>query len=89
MKRSDFQIIAFIGIILGVLLLTVGIFTATYYIEIAPNPFLFMNPTALYPYAAYSGILLGEGAVSLVVGITCAWRVRQEERRVKPPPIAF
>jgi len=86
MKRSDFQLIAIIGIVLGVLLVAGGTFAATYHTEIAPNLFLFMNPVTVYPYAAYSGILLGAGAISIFVGIASVFLAPSEEANVKPPP---
>jgi hypothetical protein len=85
MERSDFQVIAIIGLILGVPLLVGGIFAATYHTEIV-IPFMLMNPVAVYPYAAYSGSLLGGGAVSIFVGIAFALLATQEETSVKPPP---
>jgi hypothetical protein len=85
MKRSDFQVIAIIGIILGLPLLAGGIFAATYHTIVILNN-LFMNPIAVYPYAAYSGSLLGAGAVSIFVGIAFVLLATQEETSLKPPP---
>lgn len=85
MKRSDFQVIAVIGIVLGVPLLAGGIFAATYHTWIV-IPFILMPPIAVYPYAAYSGSLLGGGAVSLFVGIAYVLLATQQETGVKPAP---
>jgi hypothetical protein len=86
MNRRDFQVIAIIGIVLGVALLVGGIFAATYYTEIQiPNMF-FMGPVQVFSYAAYSGSLLCGGAASLFVGIAYVLLATQEETSVKPAP---
>jgi hypothetical protein len=86
MKRSDFQVIAIIGIILGVPLLAGGIFAATYHTIVILNILFMSRIIAVYPYAAYSGSLLGGGAVSLFVGIAFVLLATQEETSLKPPP---
>ena len=66
MKRSDFQLIVVIGIILGVLFLVGGIYASRYFTRSGSPP---AAGTYVFPYAAYSGILLGAGAVLLFLGI--------------------
>ena len=79
MKRSDFQLIAIIGIILGVLLLNSGIYASTYYTWSGPPPFLV---AVVYPYAAYASILFGAGAVSIFVGIAAVFLAPQRKQAV-------
>jgi tetrahydromethanopterin S-methyltransferase subunit E len=86
MNRRDFLVIAIIGIVLGLLLLAGGIFAASYHTRFVSFS-LFMNPIEVYPYAAYSGSLLGGGAVSIFVGITFALLATQKETSVKPLPL--
>ena len=84
MKRSYFQLIAIMGIILGVLFLNSGIYASTYYTWSGPPPFLV---AVVYPYAAYAGILFGAGAVSIFVGIVAVFlALRKKEISVIPPP---
>jgi hypothetical protein len=84
MKRSYFQLIAIIGIILGVLLLNSGIYASTYYTWSGPPPFLV---TVVYPYAAYASVLFGAGAISIFVGIVAVFlALRKKEISVIPPP---
>jgi len=84
MDKRDFQVIAIIGIVLGLLLLAGGIFAATYYTEILVP---FISSFQVFPYAAYSGGLLGGGAVSLFVGIAYVFLAAQKETSVKPVPL--
>jgi hypothetical protein len=78
MKRSNFQLIAIIGIILSVLLLNSGIYASTYYTWSGPPPFLV---GVVYPYAAYAGSLFGAGAVSMFVGIAASWLAPRGNKR--------
>jgi hypothetical protein len=90
MRRSDFWLIVITGIISGVLLLAGGIFAATYYTEISSYPanvIYAMGPIQVFPYAAYSGSLLGGGAVSLFIGIAYVFLATQKETSVKPTPL--
>jgi hypothetical protein len=84
MKTSYLQLIGIIGIIVGVLLLNSGIYAATYYTWLSPPVF----PVApVYPYAAYSGVLLGAGAALIFVGIAAVFlALRKKEISVIPPP---
>jgi hypothetical protein len=86
MERNDFQVIAVIGIVLGVLFLAGGIFAATYHTEILIPNMLFMGPVEVFPYGAYSGSLLAGGAISLFVGIAYVLLATQKETSVKPAP---
>jgi len=84
MKRSYFQLISIIGIVLGVLLLNSGIYASTYYTWSGPPPFLV---AIVYPYATYAGILFGAGAVSIFAGIAAVFlALRKKEINVIPPP---
>jgi uncharacterized membrane protein HdeD (DUF308 family) len=85
MKRSYFQLIAIIGIILGVLLLASGIFASRYSIGYGSPPFVVMV-MPVYPYAAYSSILFGAGAVFIFVGIA-AILFALRGNKVKLPPL--
>lgn len=85
MTGSDFQVIAIIGITLGVPLLASGIFAATYHTDFV-IPGCICPPIALYPYAAWSGSLLGGGAVSIFVGIAFVLLASQKETNVEQPP---
>ena len=85
MKRSYFQLIAIIGIILGVLLLAGGIFASRYSTGYGSPPFVVMV-MPVYPYAAYSSILFGAGAVFIFVGMAAIlFAVRGN--KVKLPPL--
>jgi protein-S-isoprenylcysteine O-methyltransferase Ste14 len=84
MKRSDFQAIAIIGIILGVLLLVGGIFASRYFTRSGSPP---AAVTYVFPYATYSGILFGAGAVSVFVGIAAVLlALRGNKVKPLPPP---
>ena len=85
MKRSYFQLIAIIGIILGVLLLAGGIFASRYSTGYGSPPFAVMV-MPVYPYAAYSSILFGAGALFIFVGIA-AILFTLRGNKVKLPPL--
>ena len=82
MKRSDFQLIAVIGIILGVLLLAGGIYAFNYDYT-GSYGFLIIW---VRPYAAYSGGLFVAAAMSIFVGIAAVLLAPPEETSIKPPP---
>lgn len=79
MKRSYFQLIAIIGIMLGVALLEGGIYAIGYSTLSGSPPAM---RTLVYPYAAYSGILFGAGAVSIFVGIAAVFLAPQRKQAV-------
>lgn len=79
MKRSYFQLIAIIGIILGVALLEGGIFAIGYSTLSGSPPAAVM---LVYPYAEYSGILFGAGAASIFVGIAAVFLAPQRKQAV-------
>ncbi len=82
MNRRDFQVIAITGIVLGLLLLAGGIYAYNYnYTE--SYGFLIIW---VHPYAAYSGGILGAGAMSIFVGIAAVLLAPPEETSVKPAP---
>lgn len=73
MKKSDFQLIGYIGVVLGTILLAGGIFASSYY-EVR-GWFIYYE---VYPYAQYSVTLLISGIVLLVIGLAFLWRAKQE-----------
>jgi ABC-type antimicrobial peptide transport system permease subunit len=75
MKKSDFQLIGYIGTVLGALFLFGGIFASSYY-EVHRGVFGYTYAT--YPYTQYSGSLLVSGIALLVVGLAFLWRAKQE-----------
>lgn len=74
MKKSDFQLIGYIGVVLGAILLAGGIFASSYY-EVRGGWLIYY---AVYPYAQYSVTLLISGIVLLVIGLAFLWRAKQE-----------
>ena len=86
MNRRDFQIIAIIGTVLGVLLLAGGVFASRYSTGYGSPPFVVMV-MPVYPYAAYSSILFGAGAVFIFVGIAAIlFALRGNKVKLPPPP---
>jgi hypothetical protein len=79
MKRSDFHLIVIIGIILGVALLEGGIYASIYSTRSGSPPAVV---TLVYPYAAYSSVLFGAGAVSIFVGIAAVLLAPQRKQAV-------
>jgi len=77
MKKSDFQLIGYIGTVLGILLLVGAV--ATYSLA---N--MYLRPSGYYDgklgraYLNYSVILCVAGLVSLVIGLAFLWRAKQE-----------
>jgi len=93
MKKSDFQLIGYIGTVLGAFFLFGGLFASSYY-EV--HSYLFnLGSYAVYPYAQYSGSLIVAGIVLLVVGLAFLWRAKQDttgqktSSEVPKPPEAF
>jgi len=76
LKKSDFQLIGYIGTVLGVIFLVCGIFAASY------SEYL----GVYYPYAKYSVPLLTSGIVLLVIGLAFLWRATQEVTTQKVTP---
>jgi hypothetical protein len=73
LKKSDFQLIGYIGFVLGAILLAGGVFASSYY-EVRG----WLISYAVYPYAQYSVTLLISGIALLVVGLAFLWRAKQE-----------
>jgi hypothetical protein len=69
MEKADYQMIGYVGVVLGAILLLAGIFAATYY-EIRGWIIYY----SYYPYAQYSGSLIITGIVLLVIGAAFLWR---------------
>ena len=82
MKKSDFQLIGYIGTILGAFFLVGGVFAQMYY-EVHRSPIIEFYWT-VYPYQKYAGSLLIAGIVLLVIGLTFLWRAKQKEREKAP-----
>lgn len=80
MKKSDFQLIGYIGVVLGAIFLGGGIFASAYY-EVRG----WLIPYAVYPYAQYSVSLIVAGIILLVIGLAFLWRAKQEEGEIAPP----
>jgi len=83
MKKSDFQLIGYIGFVLGAILLAGGVFASSYYEERGWLHWV------VYPYTQYSVTLLISGIALLVVGLAFLWRAKQEEaptRTTLPKP---
>lgn len=81
MKKTDYQLIGYIGAVLGAIFLVGGLFASTYY-EIRQG---LLFSYAVYPYAQYSGSLILAGIVLLVIGLAFLWRAKQEEGEIAPP----
>jgi hypothetical protein len=69
MEKVDYQMIGYIGVVLGAILLLAGVYAATYY-EIRG----FIIYYQYYPYAKYSVGLIISGIVLLVIGAAFLWR---------------
>jgi len=80
MKKADYQMVGYIGISLGALLLLAGIFGATYYEIIEVSYIFWTKRFVVYPYAKYSGSLILSGTVLLVVGAAFLWRAKQNQQ---------
>jgi lysylphosphatidylglycerol synthetase-like protein (DUF2156 family) len=74
LKKSDFQLVGYIGTVLGAIFLVGGIFAASYS-EV--RGWLF--PYTVYPYAQYAANLIVAGIILLVVGAAFLWRAEQEQ----------
>lgn len=74
MKKTDYQLIGYIGVVLGAIFLVGGLFASIYY-ETRQG---LIWAYKLYPYAQYSGSLLVVGIVLLVIGLAFLWRAKQE-----------
>ena len=75
MKANDFRLVGYIGVVLGALLLSGGLFASSYY-EVHTG--LFNFSTVVYPYSQYAAGLVVSGLVLLVVGGVFLWRASQE-----------
>jgi len=82
LKKSDFELIGYIGTVLGALFLVGGIIASVYY-EVHHG---LLWDYAVYPYAQYSGSLLVAGIVLLVIGLAFLWRAKQEVTMQKVAP---
>jgi hypothetical protein len=74
LKKSDYQLIGYIGTFLGVILLIGGGFTALYHEDYNILSFTVSN----YRYSQYSAPLLLAGIIFLVIGVGFLWRASQE-----------
>ena len=81
MKKSDFQLIGYIGFVLGAIFLAGGAFASQYY-EVRG----WLISYSVYPYAQYSVTLLIAGIVLFVIGIAFLWRAHGERPQVPKPP---
>ena len=77
-KRSDFQLIGYIGTVLGALFLVGGVFAYSCS-ETHCNVIIPTFCTTEYPYREYAAGLLVAGVVLLVVGLAFLWRAEQEK----------
>jgi hypothetical protein len=80
LKKTDFQLIGYIGTVLGAIFLAGGIFAQTYY-EIHRSSIIEFY-WKVYPYQKHAGNLLIIGVVLLVIGLAFLWRAKQEEEGV-------
>ena len=82
MKKADFQLIGYIGIVLGVIFIIGAILTQMpVYQETILGGYW-----VTYPYAKYTITFLVIGVILLVIGIAFYWRAKQEEvEKAKPP----
>ena len=85
MNRSGFQLIAIIGIILGVLLLAIGIVASRYFIWVGSPPEAVI---LVRPYATASNIVFGAGVISIFVGIIALRRASVKNRNISNLTIA-
>ncbi len=74
-KRTDNEIIGFIGVFLGIMLLVAAVFTFAYY-EVQQSP---PNGT-IYPYQKYSPSLFVAGILLFVIGLGINWRANRERK---------
>jgi hypothetical protein len=84
MKRSDFQLIGYVGTVLGALFLVSGIFASVYFV--VHRSLIIDYYWVEYPYQKYAGSLLVAGIVLLVVGLGFLWRAKQEKEAQKVAP---
>jgi len=72
MKKADYQLIAYIGIVLGVLFLLGGLWAYYYRGWLG-------GPEFVYPIKEYGVPLFVGGVALLVIGIAFLWRAREEK----------
>jgi ribosomal protein L40E len=83
MKKSDFQLIGYIGLGLGVMLL-IGAVLAYSLANMYLTPSIYYDGKLGRAYLNYSVILGVFGIISLITGLGFLWRARQE---TTPPAI--